>query len=183
MRCAGKARRYTKTTRLIINKQTTMHFNDEDVGVYRQFYNYDFEGNSEYNQGLEAVLQKYLMMEGGKNLEIKNDLDSGNLDTTKIKPDVKEQLISQTKVFFFCKQTGNILDYEDYKQWLASKPDLSEVKEPPYSTNYDELVDMIVNNKPIPGIKTIPDTVLDPSKGSEHIMKERKKPWQNTDKS
>jgi hypothetical protein len=39
-------------------------------------------------------------------------------------------------------------------------------------------VDMIVNNKPIPGIKQIPKTVLDPAEAPASVLQPRKKPWE-----
>ena len=51
-------------------------------------------------------------------------------------------------------------------------------EEEEYSSNYQEIVDMIVNNKPIPGIKQIPKTVLDPTTASESVLQQRRKPWE-----
>lgn len=47
-----------------------------------------------------------------------------------------------------------------------------------YRSNYEEVVDMIVNNKPIPGIKQIPKTVLDPAEAPASVLQPRKKPWE-----
>ncbi len=156
-----------------------MSFSSEDIKVYQQFHHYDFDGNNEYKEGLVAVFQKYIFMQAEKDPSLKKEVDAGNLDTNKIKPEDKDQLIAQTKVFFFCKQTGNILDLDDYRRWVSSNP--PELNSPQYSANYEQLVDMIVNNKPIPGIKKIPDTVLDPQTSSKHVLKERSKPWEKKD--
>lgn len=51
-----------------------------------------------------------------------------------------------------------------------------------YTSNYQEIVDMIVNNKPIPGIKQIPKTILDPTTASESTLQQRKKPWETNTK-
>lgn len=50
-----------------------------------------------------------------------------------------------------------------------------------YTSNYEQIVDMIVNNKPIPGIKQIPTTILDPEQASENVLQQRKKPWEKDD--
>lgn len=50
-----------------------------------------------------------------------------------------------------------------------------------YTSNYQELVDMIVNNKPIPGIKQIPKTILDPSTASSSSLEQRRKPWERAE--
>lgn len=164
-----------------------MSFDPNEVGVYQSFKEYDFDGNKEYLAGLEAVYQQYLVFQADKDASIKKDLDEHNFDTTKIKPAYKEQLDTQAKVFFFCKQTGNILDLDDYNRWeatVASEPEMAagaatlSKEDPPYSATYEQIVDMIVNNKQIPGIKQIPDTVLDPETASKHTLKARQKPWE-----
>lgn len=49
--------------------------------------------------------------------------------------------------------------------------------EPPYSSNYQKLVELIVSGKPVPGIKQIPDTVV-PDQSSKPEAKQRLKPWE-----
>ncbi|KAI7223833.1 hypothetical protein KC343_g8117 [Hortaea werneckii] len=47
----------------------------------------------------------------------------------------------------------------------------------PKPASFAELVDMIAEGKPIPGIKDIPDTILE-GQASESQKSERKKPWE-----
>ncbi|KAI7480377.1 hypothetical protein KC357_g4018 [Hortaea werneckii] len=47
----------------------------------------------------------------------------------------------------------------------------------PKPASFAELIDMIAEGKPIPGIKDIPDTILE-GQGSESQKSERKKPWE-----
>ena len=49
--------------------------------------------------------------------------------------------------------------------------------QPPYSSNYQELVELIVSGKPIPGIKYIPNTVFEDKK-SVSLVGQRRKPWE-----
>lgn len=49
----------------------------------------------------------------------------------------------------------------------------------PYSSNYQELVNLIVSGKPVPGIKDIPDTVLSDQKSESHEQT-RAKPWEKS---
>ena len=49
--------------------------------------------------------------------------------------------------------------------------------DPPYSSNYQELVGLLMLGKPIPGIKQIPDTVLT-DQGSTASASQRTKPWE-----
>lgn len=57
------------------------------------------------------------------------------------------------------------------------KPAASETDDPPYSSNYQDLVELIVSGKPVPGIKEIPNTVL-PEQSSISAAKQRVKPWE-----
>lgn len=79
----------------------------------------------------------------------------------------------QAKTFYFCQQTGNIMNIEDYEEWKTTKDNA----EPEYSSNYQELVELILAGKEIPGIKQIPDTVLE-GQSSAHVSEVRKKPWE-----
>lgn len=47
----------------------------------------------------------------------------------------------------------------------------------PYSASFAEICDMIAEGKPIPGIKDIPDTILE-GQQSESVTEGRKKPWE-----
>jgi len=49
--------------------------------------------------------------------------------------------------------------------------------QPPYSSNYQELVELILSGKQVPGIKQIPDTVL-PEQESKPTAARRAKPWE-----
>lgn len=44
--------------------------------------------------------------------------------------------------------------------------------------SYDELMDIIVNNKTVPNVIDVPDIVLDQSLVSEATLQPRMKPWQ-----
>ncbi|GME69066.1 unnamed protein product [[Candida] boidinii] len=172
---------------------------DSKEEVFLQFYNYDFDSNEQYVNGLQEVYKQFLFVKSDTDIEIKKDISKGIIDTSKIKDDEKDKLSMQAKVFFFCCETGNILELEDYKEWQkkyvkhqklheiedkdgkddkSQSQDQSVSSDPPYSSNYEELVDLIMNSKPIPGIKQIPDVVLDPNTASKHALNERKKPWE-----
>lgn len=47
--------------------------------------------------------------------------------------------------------------------------------------SYDELMDIIVNNKPVPNVIDVPDIVLDQSLVSEAHLQPRLKPWEKAD--
>ena len=53
---------------------------------------------------------------------------------------------------------------------------------PPYPTSFAEIVDLITQDKPIPGIEEIPTTVLEPGSSKQDRAERRKKPWEQEDK-
>lgn len=134
--------------------------------VYLQFEAFDFE-NEDFKNGLENVYESYL--------DHVNQNNDGKINeiVTEIKPEEKQRLEIQAKTFYFCQQTGNILNIEDYEEWKKTR----ETAEPEYSSNYQELVELILAGKEIPGIKQIPDTVLE-GETTEHKAEVRKKPWE-----
>ena len=50
----------------------------------------------------------------------------------------------------------------------------------PYPTTFARIVDLISTGEPIPGIKKIPDTVLE-GKESHSVASKRRKPWEKSD--
>ncbi|TID29667.1 hypothetical protein CANINC_001786 [Pichia inconspicua] len=179
---------------------------DEIEKVYLEFQAYDFDKSPTYKQTLNEVYNQYLIVLSDKDLEVRTELSQGIFNLNKIPVEDREQLQLQTKIFVFCSETDNILEVSDYQYWLAMKnPDTLKITEEPkveefkttekevsghiddvitafepaeYTSNYQQVVDMIVNNKPIPGIKQIPKTILDPANASESNLAPRKKPWE-----
>lgn len=49
---------------------------------------------------------------------------------------------------------------------------------PPYPTSFADIVDLITQNKPIPGIEHIPDTVLEAGSSKVDRTVRRRKPWE-----
>ena len=52
-----------------------------------------------------------------------------------------------------------------------------EAEAEPPRLSYQEVVELIQSGKPIPGIKQIPDTVLD-GQGTQSSQPRRRKPWE-----
>ncbi|CUM62986.1 uncharacterized protein PRCAT00000547001 [Priceomyces carsonii] len=157
--------------------------------IYKEYLNYDWDSFREFQDGLREILDNYL-----KNLQ-ENDATISS-----ISPHDKQQLIDQAKSFFYCSNSGNIMNLDEFKAWEKENGDkyrrskqIVELEEPdqiqssndtenmestaPYSSNYHELVERIITGKEIPGIKQIPDTVL-PEKSSQSHAKLRVKPWE-----
>ena len=47
----------------------------------------------------------------------------------------------------------------------------------PYPTSFSQIVELITSGEPIPGIKEVPDTVLE-GQASQPTTAKRKKPWE-----
>lgn len=147
--------------------------------VYKEYLNYDWDSFSEFQEGLQQILADHLeaMQEQDPSITAIPALD-------------KQQLIDQAKSFFFCSKTGHIFNLDDYEQWKLHQnidqpepkiqeitPESNDEKEAPYSSNYQEVVELIVSGKPVPGIRDIPDTVL-PEQSSKSVRAQRTKPWE-----
>lgn len=66
-------------------------------------------------------------------------------------------------------------------QPASSAPQAATEATPPYPTSFADIVDLITQNKPIPGIEEIPDTVLDLGSSKRDTAVRRKKPWEKDD--
>lgn len=169
----------------ILNYTISTNTMDEQEEVYKEYLNYDWDSFDDFQLGLQEILSNYLEL-----------LKERDALATAIPPGERALLIDQAKSFFFCSQTGHILNLDDFEQWkrdggykFDKSTKISEIKEDdnptttttanetPYSSNYQELVELIVSGKPVPGIKDIPDTVLSDQK-SESKASQRLKPWE-----
>lgn len=55
---------------------------------------------------------------------------------------------------------------------------LGDIEPPaPYPTSFSQIVELITSGEPIPGIKEVPDTVLE-GRSSQPMTVKRKKPWE-----
>lgn len=152
---------------------------DSQEKVYLEFLEYDWDSFQEFQEGLSEILSGHLSL-----------LQERDPSVQTVPPAEKQQLIDQAKLFFYSTKTGNILNLDDYYTWKRNNGgkitlveeseevnDNGNDQEAPYSSNYQELVDLIVSGKPVPGIKQIPDTVLS-DQVSKLEAKSRVKPWE-----
>ena len=51
-------------------------------------------------------------------------------------------------------------------------------EKPPYPMTFNEIVELITTGKPVPGVKDIPNTVLE-GRASESTSSGRRKPWES----
>lgn len=148
--------------------------------IYQRLQDYPFDSDTDYQQGLAAIF--------------------GHPDTPVSKDEISTSpdLVLQSECFYFARRFGiPPIDPAGYKTWLqgnnansvptqssseSTKP-LSErePEEPPYPTSFAHIVDLITQNKPIPGIQEVPDTVLEPGSSKRDRVLRRKKPWETDD--
>lgn len=86
------------------------------------------------------------------------------------------------------------VDFDSYKAWRLNRgndpsgpvPTYQSVhatngapsaEEPPASLSFAEVMDLVQNDKPVPGVQQVSDTVLE-GQATEATKPERKKPWE-----
>lgn len=131
------------------------HTVDPDpLSHFNEFYQYPWCDDAEFVSGLEKI-QGY----------------------AKADP----QIVLKAKQFFFARKRGIDIDLNGYRQWLESKGEAAGISSEDQETDhltYEQIVDLIVAGKPIPGIKQIPSTVLGAGASSSSKAAPRKKPWE-----
>ncbi|CAG8485932.1 5851_t:CDS:2 [Scutellospora calospora] len=140
-----------------------------DQTIFIKFEQYDFDKDENFQAGLPSIL------ESNQN-KSQEELD---------------KLKEKAKWFYFSKVVQKF-DYNEYLAWKLNKSSTLEssnninltkqdtttnVEAPKYSRSFQELVEMIRSNKPIPGIKEIPDEINSGIPSSATI-KPRPKPWE-----
>ncbi|AGO11293.1 AaceriACR033Cp [[Ashbya] aceris (nom. inval.)] len=64
---------------------------------------------------------------------------------------------------------------------MSGSDGFNEQPREPQELSYDQLVDIIVNGKPVPNLVEVADEVHDESQCSESKLNPRKKPWESAD--
>jgi hypothetical protein len=127
-------------------------------GLYQELEAYSWSTDEEFQAGLSNLVER-------------------------LPPTSVENVILRAKVYFYGKKIGQQLDFDEYKRWSdnrtvtlreESQGDDDEVKE----KSYDEIVELILAGKPVPGTREIPDTVLGEGASSEPKAEVRRKPWE-----
>lgn len=148
--------------------------------LYHQLDDYPWSSDQEFQGGLQAIL--------------------GSVRD----PDQVAHLSLRAKCYYYARKTGTPVDFEGYKQWAESRGSNESnghlpssesaegvVLQPaeqqsagdngmagaPKPASFAEICEMIAEGKPIPGIKDIPDTILE-GQASEANKEKRKKPWE-----
>jgi hypothetical protein len=117
-----------------------------------------------------------------------------------------EHLTLRAKCFYYARKSGTKVDFEGYKRWVEGgredgqmdgigsqyvedAPAVQPIElqntstgsgamgDAPKPASFAEICDLIAEGKPIPGIKDIPDTVLEGQSTASQATK-RIKPWE-----
>ncbi|KAK4550682.1 hypothetical protein LTR36_000261 [Oleoguttula mirabilis] len=154
---------------------------DDSLGstyLFTQLDSYPWDDDQEFQGGLSAIL--------------------GSVKD----PAQVEHLTLRAKCYYYARKAGTHVDFDGYKRWVElggqeegtnglSEPGQSELHDEleetgsgdggmvnaPKPASFAEICDMIAEGKPIPGIKDIPETILE-GQASESQTSRRKKPWE-----
>jgi len=148
--------------------------------LYEHLDAYDWDNDAEFQGGLRAIL-------GSSN-----------------SPEQIEHLTIRARCYFYARKFGTRVDFQGYQQWVQNRsqqttnglsvttqdsPIVRQIHQTQDSQNhaphgdaptpasFAEICEMIAEGKPIPGIKEIPDTVLQ-GQGTQSSATRRKKPWE-----
>lgn len=150
---------------------------EDNTSLYRQLDAYDWAGDEEFQGGLQAILGSV------------QDLQQ------------VEHLTLRAKCYYYARKSGQQVDFDGYKYWVEARQHGGTIGngamfenhdvpvqitqssadggmgEAPKPASFAEICDMIAEGKPIPGIKDIPDTILE-GQASAANAERRKKPWE-----
>lgn len=150
--------------------------------LFHQLDNYPWSDDQEFQNGLKAILG--------------STQDQAQL----------EHLTLRAKCYYYARKSGTKVDFEGYKRWVEggsegetgqanglqtledapavqpAEPQTTStgtgaIGDAPKPASFAEICDLIAEGKPIPGIKDIPDTVLEGQSTTSQATK-RNKPWE-----
>lgn len=143
--------------------------NVDTIALFRQLDEYNWDDDAEFQGGLRAIL-------GSAQNEQQVD-----------------HLTLRAKCYYFARKAGTPVDFDGYKFWVESgrtngvaintnavdqQSDTSGgMADAPKPASFAEICDMIAEGKPIPGIKDVPDTILEGQASASHAER-RRKPWE-----
>jgi len=153
-----------------------------DTFLFHQLDEYPWDSDEEFQGGLRAIL--------------------GSVQD----PAQLEHLTLRAKCYYYARKSGSKVDFEAYKRWVESGRESGQphsfeseqsngapavqvgesqqtgtgvMRDAPKPASFAEICELIAEGKPIPGIKDIPDTVLEGQSTTSQAAK-RTKPWEKT---
>ena len=150
--------------------------------LFSQLDEYPWDSDEEFQGGLRAIL--------------------GSVQD----PAQLEHLTLRAKCYYFARKSGTKVDFEAYKRWVENGREVGQphslesehsngtpaaqvnesqqtesgvMGDAPKPASFAEICELIAEGKPIPGIKDIPDTVLEGQSTASQAAK-RTKPWERS---
>lgn len=154
----------------------------DPTSLYRQLDAYPWSRDNDFQGGLQAIL--------------------GSVQD----PQQIEHLTLRAKCYYYARKAGTAVNFEGYKHWVQARSNTSGrtgvngnlagtspativpaesdtgaggMASAPKPASFAEICDLIAEGKPIPGIKDIPDTILE-GQASESQAEKRRKPWERS---
>ncbi|ODV90876.1 hypothetical protein CANCADRAFT_113028 [Tortispora caseinolytica NRRL Y-17796] len=92
-------------------------------------------------------------------------LDSSDPDT-----------LAAAKIFYYSKKTAEPLTVEGYAHWKNTTNTNDSGK---YPASFQDIAELILSGKAVPGIKEVPSIELGEAAASSSSMSPKKKPWES----
>ncbi len=153
----------------------------DKMHIYYQLDEYPWDQDEEFQGGLRAIL--------------------GSVQD----PAQVDHLTLRAKCYYYARKYGTRVDFGGYEQWIRSgrgstsheaagnarimtngsivsneepaEDDFGGARDAPKPASFAEICKLIAEGKPIPGIKDIPDTILE-DQATTSEARIRKKPWE-----
>jgi len=163
----------------------------QDAELFHQLDVYPWTSDEEFQSGLRAILGPNPKPEQGEQLTLRaRCFYYARKHNIAINFDAyREWHARQGSPTQMKPNDGVIESTEPSEDQLSSSSDLAtseklnnDSAEPPapYPLTFSHIVDLITSGQPVPGVKDIPDTVLD-GQASQAIRSQRRKPWETAD--
>ncbi|KAF1811020.1 hypothetical protein P152DRAFT_508324 [Eremomyces bilateralis CBS 781.70] len=161
-----------------------------EVKLYETIENYDWGSDPEFSGGLQSILQSAQSPDHATDLESRakcfylSRKHGVRIDVNGYKAWKKQQkgTTAQENGIELGNGTESAKESsappaETQNNDSGAQDDSTPAGDAPYPTSFSDIVELITSGKPIPGIKDIPDTILE-GQGTQPSANRRKKPWE-----
>ncbi|KAF2097468.1 hypothetical protein NA57DRAFT_58052 [Rhizodiscina lignyota] len=160
---------------------------DAQQALFERLESYDWDNDAEFNQGLNAILASNPPPEQAAEIilrarcfyfarKINASIDFDAYKAWHATSQQSQRASTVTNGSSFATSAENPSEHG-----ASSAPVQSVAQTPqgdaPYPTSFAQIVELITSGQPIPGIKDIPNTVLE-GQQSESNKPKRRKPWE-----
>ncbi|CAD0094091.1 unnamed protein product [Aureobasidium vineae] len=147
---------------------TEIQATGDATAVFQQLDKYDWGHDNEFQTALASILRSAKT------------------------PDQTAHLTARARCYYYTRKFKTPVSFEAYQSWLqlqhrtaaesqsVSSTELAHppsIGDAPPPASFAEICALIAEGKPIPGIKDIPDTILE-GQGTQAQAPARKKPWE-----